>query len=295
MNLFFHGFVIVLTVLSIVGCLWLLFSQRKGVPGESTTGHVWDEDLREYNNPLPRWWLNLFVLTAIFGTGYLLLYPGFGNWAGRLGWTSQQEMAHRLAELTANRTEAYARLAGFDLDALAADAGAVSLGRSVFLANCAGCHGPDARGARGFPDLTDADWLYGVDDATLLASITHGRHGQMPAFNGTVTPQALEALLAFIPYWSDPALKPERREAGLKAYTGVCSTCHGPEGKGNAALGAPDLTDGVWLWGGTRSAIRDSILFGRNGNMPAHRDLLSEDEIRVVAGYVRSLAGGSAP
>lgn len=295
MNAFFHWFVLVLTVLSIIGCLWLLFSQRKGVPGESTTGHVWDGDLREYNNPLPRWWLNMFVLTALFGAGYLLLYPGLGNWSGERGWSSRQEMEQRLAELTASRTEAYARLSGMGLDTLSADAGALKLGRSVFLANCAGCHGPDARGARGFPDLADGDWLYGHDDTALITSITQGRHGQMPAFNGMLSPQALDALLDFIPYWSDPTLKPERREAGMKAFTGICSACHGPDGKGNVALGAPDLTDDVWLWGGNRNAVRDSILFGRSGNMPAHRDLLTEDEIRVVAGYVRSLARETTP
>ena len=285
----FHLFVIIITFGSIAGCLWLLFSQSRGTPGEDT-GHVWDGDLKENNNPLPRWWLNLFILTAVFGVGYLYFYPGLGNTSGKLGWSSQQEMQARLDELTASRQAAFARLKDKSIDELAADSGAQALGKAVFLANCAGCHGPDAMGARGYPNLVDHDWLYGGDAATVQATITHGRNGQMPAFNGSLAPEAVDALVAFIPHWSDPALPASVREAGMKTFSVTCAACHGPEGKGNPLLGAPNLSDDIWLWGGTRKAVRETILFGRQNHMPAHDVLINADEIRVAAAYIKSLA-----
>lgn len=289
-------FVIVLTVISIAGCLWLLFSQSRGKTGAQTT-HVWDDDLTEYNNPLPRWWLNLFVLTTVFGIGYLVFYPGLGNLGGRLGWNSQTEMQARLSELTAQRQAQFAKISGKPQEALVHDPLAQSLGRSVFVNNCAGCHGMDARGAIGFPDLSDGDWLYGGAPETVLASIDQGRNGQMPAFNGVLPPEKLDALLAFVPYWSDPHLPPETREAGLAAFAGTCAACHGPDGKGNPAIGAPNLTDDIWLWGGRREQIRETILFGHQSHMPAHATLISDQEMRVVAAYVLSLSApaGEAP
>ena len=289
MSVFWHLFVVVLTVLSILGCLWLLLAQSRGKTGPETT-HVWDDDLTEYNNPLPRWWLNLFLLTIVFAVGYLVFYPGLGTMAGRLGWSSEQEMQDRLALLTAQRQAQYAPLAGLPVAALVDHESARNLGRSVFVSHCAGCHGTDARGAIGFPDLTDDDWLYGGDAETLVASIARGRGGQMPSFIGSVSAEKLDALLAFLPYWSDPELPAKRREAGMKAFSGTCSACHGADGTGNPALGAPDLTDDVWLWGQRRDQIRHSILYGRHNRMPPHDGLLTEDEIRVVAAYVLSLS-----
>lgn len=290
MSGFWHVFVIVLTVASIAGCLWLLFSQSRGKTGPETT-HVWDDDLTEYNNPLPRWWLNLFVITVVFALGYLVFYPGLGNVVGRFGWTSQGEMQAQLDRITARRQAQFARLEGLSIAQLSDDAGAQALGRSVFINNCAGCHGTDARGAIGFPDLTDADWLYGGDAEAVLASISRGRNGRMPGWNGVIGVKDLDALVAFLPYWSDPELPAHVREAGLKAYAGTCAGCHGAQGKGVPALGAPDLTDSVWLWGGRGEQIRHSILFGRSNDMPAHAGLISDAETRVVAAYVLSLSG----
>lgn len=289
MTTFFHWFVVSISVASILGCLWLLFANARGVPGE-VKDHSWDDDLREYNNPLPRWWLVMFVLTILFSVGYLAFYPGLGNVGGRLGWTSTGEMETRLQQLTAQRQEQIDRLAALPIEAIAADPGGQSMGRSLFLAHCAGCHGADARGAIGFPNLTDDDWLYGGAPDTIVASITGGRSGQMPHFNGSLTPEKLDALLAFLPRWSDPKLGAEARAAGLKAYAGVCAACHGAEGHGNPALGAPNLTDTVWLWGGEREQIRQTLLFGRLNHMPAHDKLMSPGEIRVVAGYVYGLS-----
>lgn len=294
MSAFWHWFVIAITVASIVGCLWLLFSQSRGKTGPETT-HTWDDDLTEYNNPLPRWWLNLFIITTVFGIGYLAFYPGLGNVTGRLGWSSQQEMQVRLDEITARRQAQFAKLGTLSVAQLAHNDTALSLGRAIFVANCAGCHGTDARGAIGFPDLTDGDWLYGKAPEAVLASIEQGRGGQMPPFNGALTPEKIEALLAFLPHWSDPELDDVRREAGMRAYAGTCAACHGADGLGNVAIGAPNLTDEVWLWGGRREQIRETILFGRKNSMPAHAPLLSPEEMRVVAGYVLSLSGGEPP
>lgn len=290
----FSIFIIVIVLASIAGCLWLLFGQSKGTQGEST-GHVWDDDLREYNNPLPRWWLNMFVLTAIFGLGYLAFYPGLGDFAGRLGWTAHGEMQQNLDKLVQNRQETFATFKDKSVDELVQVPAAMALGKSVFLNNCAGCHGPDAAGARGFPNLTDHDWLYGGDGNTLVTTISHGRGGTMPPFGASLSPEQLQALVEFVPHWSDPALPAAKREAGLKQFAITCAACHGPEGKGNPMLGAPNLTDDIWLYGGNAKAVRETISNGRHGQMPAHENVLTADEIRVVAAYVESLSQAGQP
>jgi cytochrome c oxidase cbb3-type subunit 3 len=286
-------FVIVVTVAMLGGCLWLLLANSRGVTGE-VKDHVWDDDLREYNNPLPRWWFNLFILTLVFAAIYLALYPGLGNLGGRLGWTQARQLQTSLDTLTARHKAAFANLAGKDIPTLARDPAAHSLGRAIFLNNCAGCHGTDAQGAIGFPNLTDNDWLFGGDPESIVESITHGRQGQMPAFNGALSADALNSLLDFVPYWSDPSLSAEKRERGMKQFSITCAACHGSEGKGNTAIGAPNLTDDIWLFGGGREHVRETILFGRRAAMPAHEGILSPDEIRVVAAYVYGLSHNAA-
>lgn len=294
MSSFWHLFIVILTVASIVGCVWLLLSQSRGKTGPETT-HTWDDDLTEYNNPLPRWWFNLFVITVVFGLAYLVFYPGLGNIAGRLGWTSEQEMQARLQELTAQRQAQYAKLAGKSVAELSQDPTARGLGRAVFVANCAGCHGADAHGAIGFPNLADHDSLFGSDPDTILQSITNGRGAMMPPFKDILSAEAVEALVSFLPYWSDPTLDAARREAGLKHFSGICAACHGADGKGNVAMGAPNLTDDVWLFGSRPEQLRDTILKGRSAQMPAHKDILSADELRVVAAYVSALTQPAPP
>jgi len=293
MSPFWSNFVIVLSVLMMIACLWLLFANAKGVPGESGE-HVWDDDLREYNNPLPRWWLNLFVITVIFAAIYLALYPGLGNLSGKLGWTSTGEMNAKLAEYNAKRHAAYASLAGKDIPSLASDETAIGLGRAVYLGNCAGCHGADARGAIGFPNLADADWKFGGTPEAIVASITQGRNALMPPMKAALSPEGLEALVEFVPFWSDATLDPAKREAGLKQFAITCAGCHGADGHGNQALGAPNLSDDIWLYGPGRERIRHAIEAGLHGQMPAHATLLNQDEIRVVAAYVYGLSTPSA-
>ena len=291
MSAFWHWFVVVVTAASLAGCLWLLFANARRRPGETEdTGHVWDNDLRERNNPLPRWWLNLFVLTVLFAVGYLALYPGLGNYAGKLGWTQQGQAQAALDVIQARRTDLYAQFHGREIPALAQDPAAQSLGRETFLRNCAGCHGADARGAVGFPNLTDADWLYGGTPEAIVASITGGRRGVMPPFNGALSPEALKVLTDFLPRWSDPALNPGKRADGIKQFATTCAACHGADGRGNTALGAPNLTDDIWLHGGAVDRVRETILFGRTGGMPPHAELLSADDIRLVAAYVYGLS-----
>lgn len=293
MSAFWHWFVVVITGVSILGALWLLFSNARGKMSTEDTGHVWDGDLREYNNPLPRWWLNLFVITVVFAIGYLAIYPGLGNFGGKFGWTSDKQLDERLSAVRAKRDALFAQFRDQDVGALASNAAALSLGRDVFLNTCAGCHGANAQGAIGFPNLTDHDWLYGGTPETVLASVTYGRNGMMPAFNGAIDAATVDALAATIAHWNDPKLDAAVREKGMAQFNITCAACHGAEGKGNPLLGAPNLTDTVWLYGGTKERIRESILFGRKGAMPAHEKLLGGDEIKVVAAYVLSLSGGA--
>lgn len=299
MSAFWSLFVIVITVAMLAGCLWLLFANARGKPGEST-GHVWDDDLREYNNPLPRWWLNLFIITVVFAVGYLAVFPGLGNFSGRFGWTSSGQMQAGLDELTARRRAVFAALSGKDIPALARDKSALALGKAVFLNNCAGCHGTDARGAVGFPNLADKDWLFGGAPEQIVETITHGRHGIMPPIGAALPAEAQQALLDFVPYWSDSKLDPAKREAGMKQFALTCAGCHGADGKGNMALGAPNLSDDTWLFRGGRDGVRETIMGGRQSTMPAHDSILTPDEIRVVAAYVWGLshesdAGAAAP
>lgn len=294
MSAFWHWFVIVITGVSILGALWLLFSNARGKMSTEDTGHVWDDDLREYNNPLPRWWLNLFVITVVFAIGYLAIYPGLGNFAGKFGWTSDKQLDERLSAVRAKRDALFAQFRDQDAGALAGNAAALSLGRDVFLNTCAGCHGANAQGAIGFPNLSDHDWLYGGTPEAVLASITYGRNGMMPAFNGAIDAETVDALAATVTHWNDTKLDPAVREKGMAQYNITCLACHGPDGKGNPLLGAPNLTDTVWLYGGTRERVRETILFGRKGAMPAHEKLLGADEIKVVAAYVLSLSGDAS-
>lgn len=188
------------TVCSILAMLWLLIANARGTPGEST-GHVWDDDLREYNNPLPRWWLNLFVLTIVFGLGYLILYPGLGTSESALGWSQERQLKERLAAVEARRGSRFEQFRALDLPALVASPEARALGRQVFMANCTGCHGQDARGALGFPDLTDAQWIYGADADSVLASVRDGRGAPprvMPAHKDRLAAEEVRLVAAHV-------------------------------------------------------------------------------------------------
>lgn len=292
-------YVIALVALNIVGCAWLLWwtaKRRPGDPKPEDTSHVWDGDLTEYNKPLPKWWINLFWITIVFGIGYLIWYPGLGNLHGYAGWTSQDEHAKQKAAYDARLDETFAPYRNRPIDALAADPAALKLGRSIFSNTCATCHGSSAQGAAGYPNLTDDIWHWGGSPDRILETVLDGREGVMPAWGPTLTgmagENAVDYATAYVRTLSQPdALRNDYMAAQGKAlYAGTCIACHGPEGKGDPVLGAPDLTDDYWLYGDSSEAIRQTIAKGRHGSMPAHRALLGETRARLAAAYVWSLS-----
>jgi cytochrome c oxidase cbb3-type subunit 3 len=286
-------FIIILTVGNIAGALWLLWWTRR-TPGEGsttehTTGHVWDEDLTELNNPLPRWWLWLFIITVVFAVVYVVLYPGLGTWRGTLGWTSQAEHAAD-ARLNAARIEkTLAPYAVRTVGELTTDNAALGIGRNLFLNNCATCHGSDGGGAPGFPNLTDKDWLWGGDPDTVLATISQGRVGVMPPWGEALGSRGVEDVLAYVMSLSGRKLEAGDLGAGRQKFAELCSACHGADGRGNPLMGAPNLTDGTWLHGGSLGAVRETIAKGRTGTMPAHLARLGETRVKLLAAYVLSL------
>jgi cytochrome c oxidase cbb3-type subunit III len=292
MNSFVSALISFPTLLNIGAALWLLWwtSRRRGESKEAeTTGHVWDGDLTEYNKPLPRWWLVLFVLTVLFGLVYLALYPGLGDFAGARRWSQieQYEAQSRGAEAVLART--FAPYEKASVDALSKDASAVRVGRNLFLNNCAGCHGSDGRGALGFPNLADKDWMWGGAADTVLASIRDGRAGMMPGWRQVIGDEGVENVLAYVMSLSGRTLPAGNAEAGKTKFAETCAACHGADGRGNPLLGAPNLADNVWLHGGSLATIRQTIAQGRQGQMPAHLERLGETRTKLVAGYVLSL------
>jgi len=296
MSTFLSVFIIVLTVGSIIGCLLLLrwtMNMKGDDEAEDSTGHVWDHDLREYNNPLPKWWLYTFYLSIIFSVIYLVLYPGLGNYAGVLGWTQVGQYEEQSAAADARYAEVFAVYADQDIAELATNAGALELGRNIYANNCAACHGSDGRGANSFPNLTDDDWLYGGDPATVQLTISNGRIGNMPALGAAIGEEKTDQIIDYL--LSEPGDTSAAATAGLQAYQSAgCLGCHGPTGaEGMAAVGAPNLRDNIWLHGSSREQIKNVIMQGRVNQMPAQKDILSEDRIRLVAAYVLSLNKGT--
>ncbi|HEY0340140.1 MAG TPA: cytochrome-c oxidase, cbb3-type subunit III, partial [Steroidobacteraceae bacterium] len=261
-----------------------------------TTGHVWDEDLRELNNPLPRWWLWLFVLTVVFGLGYLVVYPGLGNYGGTAGWTSQKQFQDQSASAERVLARTLAPFEHQSVTALAINADAVRVGRNLFMNNCATCHGSDAHGAPGFPNLTDKDWLWGGKPDDIVATIAHGRTSAMPAWYDVLGGDTgVEDVLAYVMSLSGRHVPAGDVENGRAKFAAICTACHGPDGRGNQMLGAPNLTDQIWLNGGALTTVRETIAHGRQAQMPAQLERLGETRVRLLAAYVISLGGADAP
>ncbi len=293
----FWGYYIAAIVLLGIGwCVWLLFSQRKWLGPRTVvtedTGHVWDGDLRELNNPLPRWWTIMYLLMCVFGLGYLVLYPGLGAFTGSLGYTSAQEIRQDQVELDTQVKPVYEKFAKMDIPAIAADVDARVIGQRLFLNNCAQCHGSDAKGATSFPNLVEGDSLYGRTPEALQASITNGRNGVMPSFQASVDSRMAGDIAQYVRSLSGLAHDQIRVIRGKREYLNNCVACHGADGKGNKALGAPNLTDDVWLYGSSEATIVHSILNGRNNRMPAQEHLLTPEQIRLLTAWVWGLSGG---
>jgi cytochrome c oxidase cbb3-type subunit 3 len=280
------------TILSLLACLVLLLiaSRRRVMADDNTTGHVWDEDLRELNNPLPRWWMGLFVITVVFSAVYLVFYPGLGSHPGSLKWSSAGQLAAETAKAGAALKPVYARFASMSAEDLARDPQAMGIGERLYLNHCAACHGSDARGSKGFPNLTDRDWLWGGTHEAIKESITRGRVGVMPAMAAALgSPQDVRNVAQYVLSLSGSAH--DSVAAGLgKPKFGVCAGCHGADGKGNTALGAPNLGDKVWLHGWGEQAIVSIVTAGKHNVMPAFGERLSPEQVHVLASYVMSLS-----
>ncbi len=293
---FWSVYVAGITLVSILACVVLLWvTARKKVPAtaDNSTGHVWDEDLREMNNPLPRWWVWMFVLTIVFSLLYLVAYPGLGSYEGKLAWTSQAEHTNEMNKAAKALEPLYARYTGLSAEQVAADASAMAIGERLFMNNCAQCHGSDARGSKGFPNLADADWLHGGTPDKIKETLVKGRTGNMPPMAAAVgTPDDVKNVANYVLSLSGSPHDSLRASLG-KSKFGACAACHGMDGKGNQALGAPNLTDGVWLHGWGENAIISIITTGKVNQMPAQADKLTEAQVHVLASYIWGLSNRS--
>jgi cytochrome c oxidase cbb3-type subunit III len=300
MSDFFSGFwsnyVALATLGSILLCallLWLV--ARTKIPGgtDGTTGHVWDEDLREANNPMPRWWVGLFVITIVFGLVYLVAYPGLGSYKGELAWSTADEYAKDQAKARRDLEPVYAAYAAMPAERVAGVPAAMAIGERLFLNNCAQCHGSDARGSKGFPNLADSDWLHGGAPDKISQSITGGRTGMMPPMAAAVgTPEDVKNVANYVLSLSGSPHDSVRAGLGKSKFS-ACAACHGIGGVGNPALGAPNLSDKIWLHGYGQEAIISIINTGKTNQMPAQQGRLTEAQIHVLASYVWGLSNKS--
>jgi cytochrome c oxidase cbb3-type subunit 3 len=276
-----------------------MFTTRK-VSGSQveTTGHSWDEDLVEYNNPLPRWWIWLFYITILFSLGYLVVYPGLGAYRGSFEWTSNKQYDEEVAQADAQTGPIYEKYAKTELKQLAADPAALAIGQKLFLNNCAQCHASDARGGKGYPDLTDAVWIYGGAPETIEETIANGRKGVMPPWGAVLGEEGVKDMAHYVMSLNGRTFDSLRAARGKEKYATTCVACHGAEGKGNPAIGAENLTSVVLLHGADEPALIETIGKGRTDTMPAQKELLGAARVHILAGYVWSLSNaprGTAP
>ncbi|WP_312359467.1 cytochrome-c oxidase, cbb3-type subunit III [Stutzerimonas balearica] len=300
MTSFWSWYITLLSLGTIAALVWLLLATRKGQRQESTeetVGHSYD-GIEEYDNPLPRWWFMLFVATVVFALGYLALYPGLGNWKGVLpgyegGWTQVKQWQKEVDKANEQYGPLYAKFAAMPVEDVAQDAQALKMGGRLFASNCSVCHGSDAKGAYGFPNLTDNDWLYGGEPETIKTTILHGRQAAMPAWKDVLGEAGIRNVAGYVRSLSGrdtPEGVEVDVEQGQKLFAANCVACHGADGKGNHAMGAPNLTDNVWLYGSSFAQIQQTLRYGRNGKMPAQEANLGNDKVHLLAAYVYSLS-----
>lgn len=288
-------YIALVTLAGIVWCIWLLFTQRKAnviltADGAvADTGHVWDEDLRELNNPLPRWWMWMFLMACIFALVYLVLYPGLGTFPGLLKWSANGELVESMTTANEDLKPIYAKYVEMNIEQVAGDSKARDMGQRLFLNSCAQCHGSDAGGSKGFPNLTDGDWLYGGSPENIKTTLTNGRSGVMPPF-----PQLDQKQIAdvanYVRSLSELSNNQSRSERGAEVFKANCVACHGIDGKGNIFIGAPNLTDNIWLYGGSEVTIIETITKGRMAMMPAQDKVLSPEKLHLLTAYVWGLS-----
>ena len=294
---FWSAWIIIITLGTIALSVWILLANRRtdktpDADGNiETTGHAAD-GIEEYDNPLPQWWFKLFILTVVFALGYLVLYPGLGNYAGVLGWTQEGQWEEEVADAQERFTPIFARYQEVPIPELAQDPEAMLVAERIYQNNCAVCHGSNAQGGYGFPNLTDDDWLYGGEPDNILTTLNNGRNGLMPSWQ-QLGANNIENLTQYVLSLSELEHDEARAEQGESTFMAVCAACHGPSGTGNTALGAPNLTNDIWLYLAPGQSVGDSVRQtlrnGRNGHMPAQAAYIGEERVHLVAAYVYSL------
>ena len=290
---FWSVYVAGITIVSIVACLLLLWMSGKAramTASDNTTGHIWDGDLREMNNPLPRWWVGLFILTIVFAAVYLFMYPGLGTNAGSLGWSSHGQYDAEVAKGNKDVEPIYAKFNAMAVEDVSRDPQAMAIGERLFMNNCSQCHGSDARGGKGFPNLTDNDWLHGGTPDKIKETITKGRVGNMPPMAAAVgSADDVRNVAQYVLSLSNSPHDSVRAELG-KAKFAVCAACHGADGKGNIEIGSANLTDDIWLHGWGEEAIVRMVNQGKTNVMPAQESKLTTSQIHVLTAYIWGLS-----
>ena len=301
MTTFWSWYVTLLTSGTIVGLIWLVLSTRKGQRPDATdetVGHSFD-GIEEFDNPLPKWWFMLFILTIIFAIGYLVLYPGMGNWKGILpgydGWTSVKEYQREVERSDAQYGPLYAKYAAMPIAEVAQDDKALKMGGRLFASNCSVCHGSDAKGAYGFPNLTDNEWRWGGETETIKTTLLAGRHAVMPAWGEVIGESGVKNVSAYVLTELAGRKLPEGAnadiEAGKQVFAASCVACHGPQDKGTQAMGAPNLTNpSAFIYGTSFTQLQQTIRYGRQGVMPSQEAFLGNDKVHLLAAYVYSLS-----
>jgi cytochrome c oxidase cbb3-type subunit 3 len=296
-NNFWSVYIAAVSLIGILGCflLLVLVARRKVVPSaDNTTGHVWDEDLRELNNPMPKWWMGLFVITVVFSLAYLVAYPGLGSFKGELDWTQYGAYDKEMEKARVDLEPMYAKFVSMPTEEMAKDPQAMAIGERLFMNNCAQCHGSDARGSKSFPNLSDGDWLHGGTPDKIKETIINGRIGVMPPMAAAVgSAEDVRNVAHYVLSLSGSPHDAVKASQGKSKFV-ACAACHGMDGKGNQALGAPNLTDDIWLHGWGESVIVDMVNHGKMNEMPAQKDKLTEAQIAVLASYVWGLSNASA-
>jgi cytochrome c oxidase cbb3-type subunit III len=294
---FWSWYVILLTIVSILLCWvligWMSEPAKKADEKAKPMGHVWDESLSELNTPLPKWWLYLFHGTLVFSVVYLVLFPGLGTYAGVLKWTSAGQYNAEMTDADKAFNPVFDKFSKEEVVALAGNAEAMKTGERLYLNYCTNCHGSDARGAKGFPNLRDADWLYGGSTDAIKASIMTGRNGMMPAWGPVLGAEGLDNVSEYVMSLSGRKVDDAKAAAGKEKFKQLCVTCHGPDGKGSQTVGAPNLTDDIWLYGSSKKTIMETVEKGRQGLMPAHGEFLGSAKVHLLAAYIYSLSAGA--
>lgn len=295
MTAFMSWFVAAGTIVFIIWCVWLIgWSAKQGPQNkgdEELVGHKWDGDLEEWNNPAPKWWLYLYFITIAWAVGYLIVYPGIGIFDGVAGWTSEGQYEAEVQRAEERYAPIYERFSAMEFDELVADPDANALGASLYASYCTTCHGSDARGAPGYPNLTDDDWQWGGTEKDIYTTIYNGRMAVMTPWAQVLgSDEAVDNMVGYVRSLSGLEEAGEAAESAKTQFTTFCAACHMPDGTGNPILGAPNLTDDTWLYGSAPETIRETIEKGRNGQMPAQGEFLGENRTRVLAAYVKSLS-----